>query len=458
MDLLEGFFKFLKTHQLPLEDQNRCLLAVSGGLDSMVMAHLFYRAGLSFAIAHCNFQLRGPESDEDEVFVEQVALDFEVPFFVKRFETKDYARKKGVSIQMAARELRYDWFEKIRIEQNFSGIATAHHLNDSVETALLNFARGAGLPGLSGIAAVSGNLIRPLLFASRSDILEYSRTHGITWREDSSNLSDDYARNFVRRHIIPRLEELNPNFPITAARNMERLREADNNLTFLLNNYLFEPDQTHQKLEIQKLTQLPAPQQALRTWLKPYGFDAEQARQLAENLDHVGLTIHSIKGHKLLIDREYLLLLTETEESKTNEAQAKLHPVFQVHEDDLMLNLEDGTRLFFLRMPPLAPFDSILESPADPCAVLLDVEKLKFPLHLRHWTPGDVFQPLGMGGKRQKLQDFFTNHKLSRFEKDAVWLLFNGDDQLIWVLGLRQDERFKTDSKTTKTLKINWIK
>lgn len=465
MDLLESFFKFLKTHHLVSDQDSPTLLAVSGGLDSMVMMHLFYRAGLPFAVAHCNFQLRGVESDGDEHFVEKVALGFDVPFFVSRFETKVYAAERGISTQMAARNLRYEWFAQLAAEHNFSGIATAHHLNDSVETVLLNLARGTGMPGLSGIAPKTGRLIRPLLFASRNEILEYSRIHEITWREDSSNDLDDYARNFVRHHIIPRLEDLNPSFLNTATRNMARIGEAENNLNFLLGRWLdidsltwSETINININIPTAKLSQLPSPSQALRTLLKPYGFDAEQARQLAENLEHIGLELHNEKGFKALVDRGNILITSSKRSSEVGLNPDQVEKI-RIEADDLMVSLPDGTRIF--QMPVSSPDPgafSIDDLEKDPNSTVLDAERLKFPLHLRHWMPGDSFQPLGMGGKSQKLQDFFTNQKLSRFEKDKVWLLCNGDEAIIWVLGLRLDERFKIHSHTNKVLKINWIK
>ncbi|MFN0214652.1 MAG: tRNA lysidine(34) synthetase TilS [Saprospiraceae bacterium] len=466
MDLLEGFFKFLKTHYLPLGKDAPTLLAVSGGLDSVVMTHLFHRAGLPFAVAHCNFQLRGPESDGDELFVEKMALNFGSTFFVKRFETKVYAQNNALSTQMAARELRYEWFRQIAEDNGFSYIATAHHLNDSVETMLLNVIRGSGFAGLSGIKPISSldpqplanipTLIRPLLFADRKEILEFSRAHEITWREDSSNDSDEYARNFVRHHIVPRMEDLNSNFLHTVARSMERIGEAERNLAFLLRDFFnigLSVDQLY--IEKQKLAKLPSPQQVLRDFLKPYGFDAEQARQIAENIDHVGLELHSKKGFTALVDRDEILVSNLNNRPITNRPITNRPITSQpitIHEDDLMLSLPDGSRLF------LMPGTSHESSVADHQSIIVDSQKLKFPLHLRHWQPGDSFQPLGMDGKSQKLQDFFTNQKLSRFEKEEVWLLVNGDEALVWVLGLRLDERFKIHSKTNKALKINWIK
>lgn len=474
MDLLEGYFKFLKTHQLNLTNGSPTVLAVSGGLDSVVMAHLFKKAGYSFAIAHCNFQLRGAESDEDELFVQQVALDYEAPFFVKRFETSIYAEKNGLSIQMAARDLRYEWFGELATENGFSYVATAHHLNDSVETALLNFVRGTGLAGLSGISVrkeiqtkrftkdpdtsdLVVSVIRPLLFATRDEILEYARAENLIWREDSSNASDDYARNQVRHHIIPRLEQLNPNFLLTAARNLEKIREAHDNLDFLLCGI---PTINGSEISLDKKTiaRLPSPKQALRQLLQPYGFDAEQARQIAENLDHIGLELHSDSGYLLLVDRTKILLNTSTK--RFNSEELPPGPAADIQEDDLMVRLPDGSRIFL--MPTTHPQIPVITANNHPAALdesaLVDAEKLQYPLHLRHWLPGDTFQPIGMGGKSQKLQDFFTNQKLTRFEKEEVWLLLNGDGAVIWLVGKRLDERFKIQSQTKKALKINWIK
>lgn len=451
MDLLDGFFKFIKTNSLSFDSEKPALLALSGGLDSMVLAHLFRRAGFAFGVAHCNFQLRGAESDDDEQWLAKVVQEWAVPFFVKRFDTKDYAARNGLSTQMAARELRYDFFAQTAETEGFGSVATAHHQNDSVETALLNFVRGTSLPGLSGMAAHRAirpdstvELVRPLLFATREEIFAYAEAQKITWREDSSNASDDYARNFVRLQVMPRLEELNPNFVDTAARNLRRIRSADENLRFLLQQWLLGDAPVNGtilplSIDKQRLAQLPSPRQALRQWLKPYGFDAEQTRQIAENLQHVGLRLLSNKGFWVLIEREKIVL-----SSQEHPQQASV----PIQEDDLMLRLPDGSRLFVL---------SGTSADSGPTAAQVDADKLRFPLHLRHWLPGDSFQPLGMGGKSQKLQDFFTNRKLSRLEKDEVWLLLNGDGAVIWVLGHRLDERFKLGLNTTNALTFNWI-
>ncbi len=444
MDLLKQFKNFTQANNL-LPDGRPTLLAISGGVDSVVMAHLFREAGIPFGIAHCNFQLRGEASDGDEFFVQQLATGYGVHFFSKHFETKTYAEQHGLSIQMAARALRYDWFREIADEHGFARIATAHNLNDSVETALLNFVRGTGLSGLGGIAVNATGLIRPILFAARPEIEHYARAHQLDWREDSSNATDDYARNFIRHQVVPLLEELNPNFLHTAERNLLRLRETDENFHFLLQNYFRAETLAPNGFSIdkQKLAQLPAPNQALHKMLKPCGFTSEQARQLADSLDHVGLELYSNAGWRVLNDREKILIVPPQPSIPSPQS-----PI-PIVENDLMVRLPDGSKLVLVPSDVAAPFPDGRES------VLVDAEKLRFPLHLRPWLPGDAFQPFGMGGHSQKLQDFFTNLKRSRLEKEKTWVLENGDGTIIWVLGYRLDERFKVVPQTGNFLKIS---
>lgn len=447
MDLFQKFKEFVRTKRLPV-DQGRTLLAVSGGVDSVVMANLFRDAGFAFAVAHCNFQLRGEESDQDEVFVQNLAADMQTPFFTKRFDTETYAQSNAISTQMAARELRYAWFLEIATTHAYTSIASAHHLNDSVETALLNFIRGTGLAGLTGISEDTrpGNstirLIRPLLFATRAEIADYAEKYRLPWREDSSNASVDYSRNFVRHRIVPLLEELNPNFLHTAERNLRRFSETELNIRHWINQYA-DPELNH--LDKHKISRLPAPRQALYYLLEPYGFTDEQVRQVAENLQQPGLDLHSAAGWRLLIDRDRIVLTRPGETVGTSD------PV-QIEENDLMVSLKDGSRLVLAPAIPAAPFPDGRDS------VIVDQEKLHFPLLLRPWRPGDVFQPFGMDGQHQKLQDFFTNLKLSRLEKEQVRVLENGDGKIIWIPGYRPDERFRVKPDTRNALKIAWIR
>lgn len=447
MDLLQKFKEFVRVKKL-LQSDTPVLIAVSGGLDSVVLAHLFKQAGFAFGIAHCNFQLRAEESGQDESFVRQLATELDARIFVKHFNTTDYAQAQSLSIQVAARNLRYEWFGELCREQGFAAIATAHHLNDSIETALFNFVRGTGLPGLSGIAAVTGPdqwdvaLIRPLLFATRPEIEAYATGHHLSWREDSSNASDKYSRNYIRHHIMPLLETLNPNFLHTAERNLRRFSETEANINFLIDKYLGD---NLSEINLGALKRLPAPQQALHQILNPKGFSYEQARQVADHLDQSGFELESDTGWRLLVDRVKLFLSPPG-------TTAGPAGVIRIEKDDLMVTLPNGARLVMVSAAPDAPF------PDGHNSIVTDAGKLHFPLLLRPWLPGDTFQPFGMGGRHQKLQDFFTNLKLSRLDKEEIWVLENADGRIIWVIGYRPDERFRIEPGTQKAIKISLVK
>ena len=442
MRLYQSFLHFIQTNHLILPDE-RVLLTVSGGVDSLVMAHLFRQCNWPLGIAHCNFQLRGAESDGDEDFVRHLAGDWKAPFFCRKLDAKKQAEVTGQSLQMAARQMRYEWFEQIRQENGYHYIATGHNCNDSVETALLHFIRGTGLTGLGGIPLRHGYLIRPLLFAGRDDILAYARENGLNWREDSSNLSDAYTRNVIRHHITPHMQEINPAFWSSAAHTMRTARAADANLRFLLECFLSGPDTTgvyrSNKKDLENLPALPA---ALFDLYQPFGFFPDQLRQLAENWSQTGTEWISAAGYRLLNDRQELLLFPLHIE----------HPSVKIETDDLMVSIPGDGRLLLTPAEPGIPFPDSNE------AVLVDAEKLRFPLLLRRWQPGDAFQPLGMSGKSRKLQDYFTDLKLSKLEKEQVWILENGDHAIIWIAGMRLDERFKIEAETTKLLKISWVK
>ncbi len=444
MQLLSAFHDFISQNSL-LSKTGTTLLACSGGLDSTVMAHLFQAGHLPFAIAHCNFQLRAEESDGDELFVQTLAEKFGVPFYVKRFDTATYAEEHGLSIQMAARNLRYAWFAECCADHGFARLATAHHANDNLETVLLHFARGTGLAGMSGIPVRNGLIVRPLLFATRTDLEAYAAENDLHWREDRSNAGDDYARNFVRHNLVPLFGQLNPNFVTTAARSIRRLRATQANTDFLLRQFLRLPDSSDAgfSLDKERLALLPDLRQALQAVLSPYGFTDEQARQLAENSDHTGLTLQSPAGWQALNDRRQLVI------TPINSTAAP-SPI-AVQADDLLLRMPDQRALLLTPAERTAPY------PDGRSIVLVDAEKLQFPLLLRPWQPGDWFQPFGMHGQRQKLQDFLTNTKLSRLEKQLTWVLENGDGAIIWVLGHRLDERFRLQPTSMKALKISYV-
>lgn len=442
MNLKEHFLAFCTEQALLPPAGQPLLLAVSGGVDSMVLVDLLLQTGATLSIAHCNFQLRGAESDGDEAFVEQFCKSRALSFFSIKFDTKKYATESKCSVQMAARTLRYDWFEKLRQEIGATAIATAHHLNDSVETVLLNMARGTGIAGLTGIAPSRGCIIRPLLFATKQDILDYAQAKEIAWREDGSNAHDDYARNFIRHHIVPQFEALQPSFLNNMAQTMALLRSQNQNYKALgawAIPSIPGKNLGEKKYDKARVLELPDPKAWLFDQFGALGFTDEQMRQIAENKKaDVQAT-----PWRLVADDAYIYLIDNTLQ-EINAIETA------VQEDDLLVTLHDGSRLGLITTQPNPPF------PDGRMEILVDLERLIFPLKLRNWRAGDYFCPLGMGGQTQKLQDFFTNNKLSTLEKERVFLLENGDGQIIWILGYRPDDRFKITSQSNIGKKIFW--
>lgn len=432
-DFITQFQSFITKKELFVNGE-KVLLAVSGGVDSVVLSHLFFQAKLNFGIAHCNFQLRGEDSDADALFVQQLAEAFRVPFFSTIFPTTAFAEKQKISIQMAARDLRYEWLEKTRQLNDFQHIATAHHLNDSIETFFYNFAKGTGIRGLHGIPIKNGNIIRPLSFATKQEILHFANTNKITYREDASNEKDNYARNKIRHQVIPPLQALNTDFEHIAAKNLQHIREAE----FL---YDFAIDHLRKQMVTETAAQVLINRSELLEyqniissllfeWLKPYGFNADQIGQMLEA--EVGAIFYS-HTHRLLIDRIYFIIEKQAIEISAEQflIPAGTHK-FELNVAILTFEYKTGQPNTFL---------------PESFIVYLDAEKLTFPLTLRHWQAGDIFYPLGLSGKRQKLQDFFTHQKLSRFEKERIWLLESAG-AICWVIGYRVDERFKITAQT----------
>ena len=443
--MVAQFHKYIASQNLLLAGA-KTLLATSGGVDSVVLCHLFSRAGLPFAVAHCNFQLRGMEADEDEFFVKKLAEEFRAAYFSIRFDTQIFAEQNKLSIQVAARQLRYDWLENIRQQAGCQHIATAHHLDDSIETLLYNFAKGCGLRGLHGILPRNGNVVRPLLFATKKEILEFAAEEEIECREDASNLSDKYNRNLLRHHVVPVFEQINPAFQKVAGENIERLREAEQLLDFALEKIkddVLEQTLDYWTIDHEKLRSYPAPSTVLYEILKPHGFNNEQVKNILQSIDNQPGSIFEVPPTKLLVDRSFLILSLWEKPGGVVEI-----PNFAYES----IPLPDGARLQFTHTADLP-----ISLDSGPDSAWLDVDKLTHPILMRHWRPGDIFYPLGMGGNRQKLQDFFSNHKLSRFEKDRVWLLDSGGE-IAWVVGMRQDERFKVTSATKNCLRLDYVK
>lgn len=440
--MLDSFLTFINQHTPDLKQQPT-LLAVSGGIDSVVMAHLFHNLGLPAGIAHCNFGLRGEESDGDEAFVQELAAQCNFPFFVTRPDVKGAARTGSVSTQMAARALRYAWFEKVRAESGYEWIATAHHANDSLETLLLNLARGTGPAGLTGIAPVNGKLIRPLLFSNRAEVSRYAAQNGIRWREDRTNETDDYYRNKIRHHVIPVLAELNPSLETTFNASSERLRAGN----ALLEEYLqkwkmqtvrYEADAI--RIPISEL--LGSSELNYRLWiiLQDLDFQYSQIRGILSALDGIPGKRFFSPTHVLLVDRDYLVLKAK---SGTYDGEELIiegpDATFDWQGQRFNLHtLPAGTSLHF-----------------DKSTIVVDAGRLKFPLTLRKWREGDIFQPFGMAGKHKKVSDLLIDNKIDRFEKEKTAVLLNGNGEIIWVVGVRADERFRLSSGSQSAIMIS---
>jgi tRNA(Ile)-lysidine synthase len=434
------FAELIEKGELIKEDSSM-LLAVSGGIDSVVMADLFHRNGLNFAIAHCNFQLRGKESDEDERFVERLAKKYSAVFFSSRFNTKQFSKANKLSTQEAARKLRYDWFAEVGERHGIDLIATAHHLNDSIETFFINLLRGTGIEGLKGIPAKNGNIIRPLILFSRQEIAAYAKKKKLKFREDSSNKEDKYLRNKIRIYLMPLLKKLNPSFEDTLVRTMRNLElpiDIFSREVLKTFSQLFEEENKSFTASISQIKTLPKPEQYLYFMLRPMNFNTETAAEALEP-HQSGKRFYS-STHVLTIDRDSLII-----EEKTS-----LAPEGGLIEEGQKNFTCNSIKLDFSYLLLTAPNNDKI--PSDKNVHWLDAGLLKFPLHIRKWKSGDAFTPLGMKG-RKKLSDFLIDAKMPLPDKEKTCVILS-DKQIACILGQRIDDRFKVTDKTRKILCI----
>lgn len=443
--MLQEFSEFIRQENLCQKD-DRILLAVSGGMDSMVMADLFIRKGFEIQIAHCNFQLRGQEADADERLVRDFAESYKLPFFFRRFETASYAAEKGISIQMAARELRYAWFDELLKANELNYVATAHHLDDSIETFLINLLRGSGISGLTGIRSKKNNLIRPLLFANRKQIEAYQKKEKIPFREDQSNKSLKYFRNQIRHKLLPEMENIDPNYRNAVLTSLKNLYDADkvytNAIKGLLEEIVREDEEGKIYIPIDALLSMQPLNTILFELIRPYGFSLTDIDNILNSLDDIpGKQFYSAT-HSLLSDREFLII-------RANEKGDK-HKTFFIHENTT--NTREPIRLRIEKQN----IDAHFEIPRDASIACLDLEKLDFPLEIGKWKKGDAFQPLGMRG-RKKLSDFFVDEKFSRIAKEETWVL-RSRGEIVWIIGHRIDERYKVGPESLKACQIQFIK
>jgi tRNA(Ile)-lysidine synthase len=418
--------------------KSRFFIAVSGGIDSMVLVHLFQHFRFEFGLLHCNFKLRGDESDADMRFIHDYAEANNLQLKIGFFETEKIAKEMKVSIQVAARELRYQWFYEQMEENNVDFVATAHHLDDCLETFLINLSRGTGLEGLTGIPEQNDKIFRPLLPFSREEIEDYATKHNIKWREDSSNASDKYQRNKIRHLIVPVLKEINPTFLDSFQKTLNNLKEAQSIVNdgeyIMYREVVTENENGTLLFDLKKLLQLPNYNAYLYQWLKQFEFKA---------WNDITNLVHAQSG-KQVFSENYVLLKNRDTLILSNRINTRDETVFLIAKNQK--DVKFPLKLSFCNV------DDISVQPTN--VIFVDEERLIFPLEIRKWKEGDLFFPFGMNGKK-KLSKFFKDEKFSLLDKSNTWLLCS-DNQIVWVVGNRQDERFKVTETTTRILKINY--
>ena len=416
---------------------SRVLLAVSGGIDSMVMAHLFREAGIDHSIAHCNFSLRGEESDGDEKFVASYAGTNSIKLFTTRFDTLGYAASKHMSVQMAARELRYEWFNNLVEKAGFDAVAVAHNLNDNAETFFINLLRGTGLNGLTGMSPRHNNIIRPLLFASRSEIAAFATEKKISFREDSSNAEVKYIRNRIRLRVIPEIEKVNSASLAAITETINHLRSSSEIVGIYiegLHRELFRPLKNGIETDVKDLKSLTPVSPHIYELFKRYGLSSKQTEEMVNLLDSSTGKYILTSTHCLLKDRDKIIITERSDE----QPQAF---VFSSIDEMRLSGLFADLRL-------TNPSDEPL--PASRLTGCVDLSLVEFPVTVRHWEPGDKFMPLGMS-QFKKLSDFLIDQKIPVTDKEKVLLLLSGDS-VIWVMGYRIDDRFRVTGRTERIL------
>jgi tRNA(Ile)-lysidine synthase len=417
-------------------EQKKLFLAVSGGLDSMVLVHLFQQLDFEIAILHCNFQLRGLESFGDQNFIQNYAQENNIPIFITQFDTTAFAKDYKLSTQVAARELRYSWFYEQLEANNFDYLLTAHHADDTIETFLINLTRGTGLEGLTGIPKQNDKVIRPLLCFTRQEIEDYAKENKIEWREDSSNASDKYLRNKIRHHLIPILKELNPNFMDSFQNTQNYLQDAQmlvEDASIMVYQQVAKQEEEAIFFDLNQLKKLPNYKSYLYQWLNEFGFTAwDDIYDLVDSQS--GKQVFSAE-FRLLKDRDFLIL-------------SPLHAIDE--EDEYHIDSSQNQ----INIPLNLSFSKVTDiSIGSNTTIFVDEDTLQFPLVLRHWKEGDSFQPFGMNGKSKKVSKLFKDEKLSLIDKENVWLLCSGTE-IVWIIGMRQDDRFRITNTTKNLLKI----
>lgn len=436
------FLKYIRNEQL-FEKTDKLLIGVSGGVDSVVLTEFINQLGNEFALAHCNFNLRGADSNADEQFVRDLADQLGVKAFFSSFQTRDYAGEKGISIEMAARELRYEWFENIRAAKAYDYILVAHHLDDVLETFILNLSRGTGIRGLSGIKNKAGMVLRPLLFASREEIEAYARENNLAWRTDESNKDVTIKRNKVRHQVLPLMEELNPAFKRNFENTIHYLNETESvflqQIETVKDQLVYEED-GWVKVNKSRLQLLNPLSTYLFEILRDYNFNSDVVEEIIEGLSGESGSRYFSSTHRLVIDREDLII---------NKIEQQQNEVFYIDKTQKFIQEPIPMRISVER------YNNEYRIPNSKDIAVFDYDKIHFPFMLRRWNQGEYFKPLGMEGYK-KLSDFFIDEKMSIPEKENAWIL-SSENKVVWIIGRRIDDRFKLTNETKLVLRIELV-
>jgi tRNA(Ile)-lysidine synthase len=440
--MIQRFKNYIEENHL-FNQSDTILVGVSGGTDSVVLLDLLDKAGYSVVIAHCNFNLRGEESDRDERLVIDLGHKYDVPVYKTAFDTYSYAAENKISIEMAARDLRYEWFETIRSTHHYDYIAVAHHRDDQLETFFLNLARGTGVNGLTGMRPINGRIVRPLLFSSRLEIEKYRRKNFLEFNEDSSNQSIDFQRNKIRHNLLPVMETLNPSFREGLIKTMgylEDIAKISERAIALAWERVIVRKEGDLFISIAELKLLDPISTYLFEFLRPFGFNSVTVEEIIASLNGISGKQFLSLSHRIVHDRDSLILTKLIEENKAH---------YYLDSDIMELATPVPLKIRTLSN------DSSFRITSSQFIAYIDLDKVQFPLLIRRWQNGDYFKPLGMEGFK-KVSDFFIDSKLSLPEKEKVWILANGE-QIIWIMGHRLDERFKITHETRQVLVLELI-
>ena len=473
MELLKRFKDFIRRKRLCDPQENRILIGVSGGRDSVLLLHLFVQAGYRCGVAHCHFGLRGEEADLDEELVLDHARKLAVPVYVRHFDTNAYAEQEGISIQMAARELRYRWFEELAANLGFDRTAVAHHGTDQVETILINQIRGTGVRGFQGMKARNGQLIRPLLFLTADQVTEAVQELGLRYRDDQSNFSTAYLRNRLRLEVLPVLRDLHPALEQTFAQNAAAARQVSDFVADQIGQYRnkwLRRNGEWELLDLRELRVHPHAELLVYELLQPYGFSAAVSRdfyqslqqQSAANNDDAGQQFYA-PTYELLLDRDLAHIRPRTAPISKRHARPTGDQNLPEHSNSAEIHRHQPHVHWFgqvieAQWTAIKAFDrNIFRQAASKHQAYFDADRVRFPLRIRAWQKGDRFKPFGMGGKQKKISDLFTALKIARWEKENIPMVVDAGGTILWVAPFRQSSEYNICDKTLNVLTLSYF-